>query len=368
MFSLTRLWLLGVVLIGAHLGITLGRAARVGARGAMMPAAGSALEQLAIQFHRVQAKRFLEVYEALFAALDPAVTVWVVVGDEEDRAMFETARRAWRPGPKVEYVVVNDAITSWSRDRMAVLGEGPTTLLVPPRPMRGPDARLRDWIVPWDLRRALGPNFRVDVAPFQFEGGDLIANERTVFVATPLLERNPDRDPEEVLADIARVTGREVVRIGDSKTQVPNHHIGMFLTPLPDGRVAYGDPDLGLQLVDGTPEMDGVPFEIDRREERLERFRNVGRLLRAAGFETVALPILPGTERFAFVSYNNVMMEHRGGRLHVYLPTYGLEALDRAATDIYQAQGALVHPIRVDRLFRLGGSVRCLTTPLVRSG
>ena len=35
--------------------------------------------------------------------------------------------------------------------------------------------------------------------------------------------------------------------IGDRPEDVPNHHIGMYLTPLGNGRLAVADPDLGLE-------------------------------------------------------------------------------------------------------------------------
>jgi len=48
------------------------------------------------------------------------------------------------------------------------------------------------------------------------------------------------------------------------------------------------------------------------------------------------------------------------------MPIYGVPALDGRATNVYESLGAVVHPIDVSRLFRLGGSVRCLVAPLRR--
>jgi hypothetical protein len=67
------------------------------------------------------------------------------------------------------------------------------------------------------------------------------------------------------------------------------------------------------------------------------------------------------------LSYNNAVLEHRSdGRMHVLMPSYGVGRLDAAATDAWEATGAVVHPIDVRSVFELGGSVRCLSAPLQR--
>ena len=358
----------GIGLLGLQLGLTTVQACQPTPDRPLMPAAGGALTELGIQFSRVDGDRFLAIYAQLFAELDPSTAVHVVVGDAEDQAMFEAARQRWAsPQRTVTYTVADRPITSWMRDRLAVL-EGPV-LLAPPAPMVGPEARANDWWVPWLVADSgvLPEGAWVRTAPFQFEGGDLIGDAAHVFVAPPLLGRNPDRPADAVLAEIAAETGLQVVYLG-ADTPVPDHHIGMFLTPLGDGRVAYADPDLGLEILGDRRALvaGDQTADIDLRPERLERFRQVGRELREAGFDAVPIPVLPATERYVFFSYNNALLERRDGTLHVYMPSYGVDDLDRAAAHAWEAAGARVHPIRVDGVFRLGGSVRCLTAPLGR--
>jgi N-dimethylarginine dimethylaminohydrolase len=61
-----------------------------------------------------------------------------------------------------------------------------------------------------------------------------------------------------------------------------------------------------------------------------------------------------------------VWLERRAdGVLHVYMPSFGVP-LDDVAAQIWEEAGAAVHPIPVAEVFRLGGSVRCLSAPLWR--
>jgi hypothetical protein len=219
----------------------------------------------------------------------------------------------------------------------------------------------------------VGRAARVEHAGYRFDGGDLIADAERAYVATPLLERNPDVAPVELLLALAADLGRPVLRLGTTGP-VPNHHIGMFVTPLGAGRVAVGDPDAAIRALrtsvalpgDHLLEVGGELLALDLSDERLDRFRRVADELRAAGLEVVSIPLLPTREPFVYLSYNNVLCDRRGGRLHVLLPVYGVAALDAAATSAWEQAGAVVHAIDVSAIFRLGGSVRCLVAPLER--
>ncbi len=374
-----------LLVVCVHLAFVAGRAALhepepapAPPSGALMVAAGGPLDELAIQFHRPGHAIFLPVFEQLFAALDPSSHVIVVVADADDEARFEAALEVWRRRrgavPSVSYARVGRPITSWARDRLAVLGEGDLlTILAPPTPMTGPEARANDWLVPWTLAEHLRARREASVelitANFRFEGGDLIADEDHVYVATPLFGRNPEVSPERLLDSIRETLARPVVRLGMEGRPAPSHHIGMFVTPLGGGLVAYGDPRLGLELVGGATELEvgGAPLRLDGSEDTTRPFDEVGETLRAQGLRTLALPLLVSDEPHNWISYDNVLMERRrDGRLHVYMPTYGLPALDRRAQQVYEGVGAVVHPIAVERLFRLGGTVRCLVAPLRR--
>ncbi len=336
------------------------------ARLRLQPAAEGPIRTLAIQFHRAEAGRFLPVFRAILDALDPGVSVVAVVGDAEDARILEGAL-----GRDLEVRAVGRPITSWLRDRLAVLadpsGAAPPVLLAPVRPALGGAARRNDWPVPWDLAAAVGARARR--AAWTFDGGDLVADSERAWVATPLFRRNPDREPAALLADLEADLGRPVTWIGAGGEAVPDHHVGMFLTPLGDGRVVVGDPDLAASVLGGRPaalDLAGRPFAVDLSPERAARFRAVARAVEEAGAEAIPMPLVPGEQPYAWISYNNVLAETRGGRLHVVLPVYGHAALDAAATAAWEALGAEVDPVDVRDLFELGGSVRCLTAVLER--
>ena len=351
-----------------------------GAPGSMTSAVGGPITDLAIQFHRPGPAPVARVLRDLMAAVDPATTtVHVVVSDAEDERTLARLAPAVGHGPRVRAVRANRTITSWIHDRLLVLdpptGGGPPTLVAPPAAHQGSAARVGDWRVPWDLRAAALPvPPRVVTARFQFDGGDLIADGQRVYVTPRLLARNADasRSREALLAEIARTVGRRVTVVGDDAHPVPDHHVGMFVTPLGEGRVLVADPDLALSVLrragasrDLT--VGGAPLPLDLSEARLETFRNLARSLRAQGLQVIPLPALPSPDPYVLISYGNAMLEHRrDGRLHVLMPTYGVPALDAAATAIYRAAGAVVHPIAVQDVFRMGGSVGCLVAPLRR--
>ncbi len=54
------------------------------------------------------------------------------------------------------------------------------------------------------------------------------------------------------------------------------------------------------------------------------------------------------------------------GRRVVYLPTYGLPALDRTAVAFYEGRGYRVHPIDVSTLYQHNGSLGCLVNIVAR--
>lgn len=109
-----------------------------------------------------------------------------------------------------------------------------------------------------------------------------------------------------------------------------------------------------------------MPVAIDRRDETLQKFRNIAKELEAQGFELVRLPLVPLADGLTYITYNNVLLEHRNGRLHAYLPQFGIAALDAAGRKAYAAVGAVVHNIRVKEIYEYNGTVRCLVNVVRR--
>jgi len=147
-----------------------------------------------------------------------------------------------------------------------------------------------------------------------------------VFVHRSVLTKNGGLPAEKVLGVLERELGAKAVVIDG-----PPHHVGMFATPLHDGRVLAGPPD-------------------------------VSRALRDGGFETAELPWATTPRDRAYITYNNVVVSGR----RVFMPAFGLDS-DAAAAAIWRAQGFEVIPIPCAPLYLSGGTIHCLVNVLARN-
>lgn len=367
-----RSYLLGAA---AAIAIVLGFSAFTGDAPKAPPTAivadtGAAFEEVVLQFDPEVIAEVGPTYRDLLRALSPTVSVWVAVERDAHFETFLTHASAWglERMERFRPVVVGVPISTWSRDRYTLVRRGDRRLLlVPPRPNRGHQLRRNDWMVPAALARAAGDDVEVVIAPAIFDGGDLIATDEYVFVTALLASRNQAGDlskPEHLTRWLEETTGRRPILLGRHEDQVPGHHIGMFLTPLGGDVVLVGDPDLGLAMLPANAEL---PLPVDRTEATLERFRFIARALEAAGFHLRRVPLVPLAGGLTYVTYNNSVLERReDGRLHAYVPQFGIAPLDAAGRRAYEAAGAVVHPIDVRKIYSANGTVRCLLNVLRR--
>lgn len=342
----------------------------------IVPDTGGPLREVVLHFDPAAEGRVAASYRDLLRAMDPSVTVWVVVARRRHFARFRRLARSWGVGgtDRFHVAVVGRPITTWSRDRYTLVRgprAGERRLLVRPRPDSANPVRANDWYAPFALARAAGPRVTVAVSPLVFDGGDLVATSRHVFATGLLVSRNVQsalRTPAATRDYLRRVTGLTPVLIGERPEDVPPHHVGMFLTPLGDRRdtVLVGDPRAGLALL--TPAMEKrLPRKVLRDPAFWARFDLVAREAARAGMRVVRTPLVPLEDRLTYVTYNNALLERRlDGRLHAYVPQFGLPVLDVAGRRAYEAQGVVVHPIDVSRVYRDNGTVRCLINVLDR--
>ena len=54
--------------------------------------------------------------------------------------------------------------------------------------------------------------------------------------------------------------------------------------------------------------------------------------------------------------------------IDAYVPQFDIPALDQAGRQAWAAQGVVVHPIRVAKIYRYNGAVRCLVNVVGRAG
>ena len=329
------------------------------------------LAEICVHYDRDFHDESIETLVDLFGSLRSDAVVHVVVAEraEFDALGGDLAALGVASPARIEPVVTGFPITPWAKDRFGTFARGGRPVMaVPPTRANVPGPRGNDERVP-DLLCDELPGLDCEPLPFFFEGGDLLADEHHVFVTSTLLGRNQPLSPErraELLATIGATTGREVVQIGHDPDDVPDHHVGMYLTPLGGGVVAVADPDLGARIVRAAASAPPIPGISDDRAE-IDKFHRVANDLQAQGFEVVRIPLLLTTTPRVYMSYNNALLEQgRSGR-RLLMPVYGIPQLDDAATQVIEQQGWQVVPVRVAKLYEHTGSLRCLVGVVART-
>ena len=330
--------------------------------------ASSHLRRIAIHYTPDIDARALPVWRQLFRALPGDVAVEVAVTTAPDFERFTAAMRTAGVShlERFHAHVVDHALTTWSRDRMASLEDAAgraIAVLSPPRIATPNPARAGDWDAPFTIARDV-----YDAAPrvssYVFEGGDFAASQHVVFADANLVGRNigrTDASLDHLQAAVARTFGGDrLVWLGAAAGEVPEHHIMMYAVPLDDRHALVGDVREGLALAG-----DRVPHdpEVDTQAARFDR---VALLLEARGIAVTRIPVvvLPGAG--SYVTYTNALFDRDAAGPVVYVPTYRQPALDARAIEIYQRLGYRVVPIDVATIYTLNGSLGCLVNVMAR--
>ena len=164
--------------------------------------------------------------------------------------------------------------------------------------------------------------------------------------------------------------GKPVTILGRDNPATPHieepasDHMDMACTPIDDNTFLVGDPGLAKQLL-------GLPVG-GRNRDNQQDFDAYAETLKAKGYNVVRLPHLEPSENGApYLTYNNCLMEkfEKDGKevRRVFLPQYGNEILDQAATKIWESQNFEVVPMRLDQLSSSWGALRCISNWLERS-
>lgn len=282
--------------------------------------------------------------------------------------------------------------------------------------------RVDDRLIPQRLAKHLHTVFRK--SKLAFEGGNVVVGSRHVFVGADTIRYNAVKlrktDPDVVKA-FQRELGRPVLVIGPVPQVVG--HIDMMLTPIDGISIGVADPRWGAALV--RRELTRNPAAVRAFEQRCEDYyfgnphvhalRDAkGRLIKPPkvvgkteaavkdsqaiavhldrvaeeltryGYRVRRFPFLMSRPKpvaksttgskaaepgpgYPCLTYNNVLVEHESGRRTVYLPQYGLGALDRAARAAWRRAGCRVVPIEGFAISAMyGGSLRCCVKVLDR--
>ncbi|MHC5010661.1 MAG: hypothetical protein ACYTG6_06865, partial [Planctomycetota bacterium] len=232
----------------------------------------------------------------------------------------------------------------------------------------------------------------------RIEGGAIVADGDRAFlnpevVATAMRAGDfPDRSSYlDYLGDLYDLEV-EVVR---TRPGGAPGHCDLFMVPAHSNHIVLGDPRLGVELLGTAPRDEIARFEarlhkvIDAsppddllrsltnapieqhlllengRERAIRDYEAVAEQCRRLGYTVVRVPLLMlDADRSGApiaLSYTNVIQDERDGRHTVYLPTYGLPTLARAAAQTWRGIGYRV--VEIDTLGPglNGGGLRCLS-------
>jgi hypothetical protein len=323
-------------------------------------------------------------YQDFLRPLDGAVTVSFVVPrgmSTTEQAAFSSRLDTIDPTgglrQRALVIEVEGPITPWSKDRALVTspsGDKPARLIVPAEPTDNWKERRNDWRSVAEVAKKLSPQFSREVAPFDFDAGDLMVGRGQLLVDTNLLEKNRRRGYTSMKALGARLGEyfhMPVLTLGDTWGDTPRHHLSMYMTTLTQNHVLVGDPLAGRALVGENWEPgergveSGKPLVADSSPETVARFERAAKELAAHGFQVTRIPTVAFEDK-TYLAYTNGVFEVRDKRRIAYLPSYDVPALDAAAHDIYRKLGWEVIPIRVRGLYPFHGTIGCVVNVLER--
>ncbi len=315
-----------------------------------------------------------DIYRQFLRAVGSRVEVlWVTENQQHLDDLREKLGDAYPPGSRA--VLTGRPITTWSKDRFTCLvpatGPGRTVLLAPGRKAVPNPLRTNDQEVPWRLAAAFPSLLACRDMRMDFDGGDILATSRGVFVHPVILSKNDPAQAQSLRARLSSQLG-ELVWLGPAESDVPPHHVGMFLT-IANGTAFVGDVKLAEKLTAGSEaevskacQSAGGPARAEARAQLARQLDNVAQQVRSMGLRVVRVPLMPSATARAWMSYNNGIVDLRAGRTRYYMPTFGLEVLDNAAADAFRRAGCEVIPIDCSRIWHLCGSLHCLVNVVER--
>lgn len=320
------------------------------------------IQKLLLQFDPEAAEDWLPACRDLLVALPADVQVEIAVADLEDAVELRRLLNG-ATGIRPTIHIVDTTPTCWTRDRLLVIGGDREPTFWLPRADTMEEPYVFDVVAATAIAELSNTPRRS--SGLVLEGGDLLCSAGATFVSVETVRRNAHQFREEQFCEILRsvVGGRVVVLGGD---EVPHEHLDMYVTLLGPKLALVGDPQCGHELLQhdraaaGTVIPDFDVWTADAADRAAEHYETVARQLQAHGIGVRRLPIVHGADG-RLLTWNNALVERRGFRRRVYLPSYGLEHLQLAATRVYTQLGCDVLPIRAAGLAENGGTVRCIT-------
>jgi hypothetical protein len=332
-------------------------------KAAMLSECDGTLRQIVIHYVAGDTAA-MPIYQQFLPQLTEDVTAYVVCADQ--KGFDEFAQRIGRLRCAVAPIIVEHPITAWSRDRWIALQDERKISLLAPRDEDAADlwpARSGDARVALDIARQLKPGVVAQKLDLFFDGGDSLANSKNIFVSPEILTKNLGRTyetREELLASLATKLGRPIVLLDSA----PNHHVGMYMMAADDRTMLVGDPS----LAEPFGKMFDLPGGADFSSKTQRLFDAVATQVAGMGYRVVRIPTVVANDGRTFLTYVNVITDHRAGTKIVYLPIYRqADALNASAAQVWRCLGYEVRPIDCTSCYRYFGTLHCLVNVLQRN-
>lgn len=310
------------------------------------------------------------LYRDLFAALGDNVKIRVLCESSFSARQFAERWRdvATERNRDLDVVNVGMPLSIWARDRCIARTRGNTVQrsasFVPSANPYYEFEKFNDLRTQRMLYRGLlGPN--VLRSWLLLEGGNVIANDKTVFIGANVAEENDCELPDPQLErELSRICGRKYTLIGAKADILPWDHCDMYMTPIDDDTILVASAKAGTRFVNQDCDPDaGEELNIDGIQAALDHVANE---MRGQGYHVLRMPAVFGATGDWIMTYNNVIMERRNGCRIVLMPTYNVPEMDNAAAKAYRKLGFEVKPIDVSGVFEYGGAVRCIVNVVDR--
>jgi N-dimethylarginine dimethylaminohydrolase len=331
--------------------------------------ASGAFKAIVMHYSPKKWDKVSDCYRSFLTQIHPDVIVYVPCASRADFDEFMGYVKEWGVASPDRFrpVIMDKVISTWSRDRytLAITEGGESVLMIPPKTEAAFEERFNDWFVPLKISEC-APHCTVRQLDMFFDGGNLINSDEYLFVDYNLVAKNVGTKfagVDALLDYLKKQFNKEVILLGGQNGDVPEHHIGMYLTPLSGKTVLVADARLGKKIVEENGLNAGTP---DFGEEIAARFDYAAEELKRRGFNVLRIPVVPMEGGGAYLTYNNLMLETRDGKTIVYMPTYNLPALDNAAREIIASQGIDVRTVDASKVYTMNGSLRCLVNVLSR--
>ena len=334
-----------------------GRTELSATQGPMISECDGRIRSVAIQY--IHNSTFaVPVYQQFLAALPRDVKVYAICPDQ--LSFDELKSAVGEASSRLTPILTGHEMTAWSRDRWVSLERelnDSSETLMSGAAENGADIwpqRRGDERIARDLARAIGCGSAR--SGLYFDGGDLLADSHSVFVAPGAIVRNIQRtcrDQSELKEILRRQLGCEPILLA----KAPDHHVGMFMMAAGNDRVVVGDPRLAEPLYNT---MD-LPGGADFSSETQSRFDSVAASAAAAGYRVTRIPCVPAHDGKTFITYVNGIIDQRDEARTIYMPVYeGEDRLNSAGAAVWEGLGYRVVSIDVTSAFRLFGTLHCL--------